>query len=75
MVGREWNDLGNARRATVPSTYSPQQRATSPRRDSPVPDVIDQELEALSDETGRSVSKLIREAVTSFIADAKKEAS
>ncbi|NKS43817.1 ribbon-helix-helix domain-containing protein [Rhodococcus hoagii] len=36
---------------------------------------MDQELEALSDETGRSVSKLIREAVTSFIADAKKGTS
>ncbi|WP_238774508.1 ribbon-helix-helix domain-containing protein [Prescottella equi] len=48
---------------------------TSPRRTVRFPDVVDQELEALSDETGRSVSKLIREAVTSFIADAKKEAS
>ena len=43
--------------------------AISPRRSARLPDVMDAELEALAQQTGLTVSKLIREAVGSYLTE------
>lgn len=49
--------------------------AVSPRRTVRFPDVVDGELEALAQETGLTVSKLIREAVDNYLTETRKKAS
>lgn len=49
--------------------------AISPRRTVRFPDIVDDELEALSQETGLTVSKLIRAAVDNYLAETRKKAS
>ncbi|MGV9718711.1 MULTISPECIES: ribbon-helix-helix domain-containing protein [Rhodococcus] len=45
--------------------------AVSPRRTVRLPDVLDAELEALSNETGLTVSKIIRQAVNNYVTEAR----
>ncbi len=47
----------------------------SPRRSVRFPDVVDEELEALSRQTGLTVSKLIRQAVDNYLAETRQKAS
>lgn len=72
--------------ATPPRKYAPHARrktrlnpdsdtAISPKRSVRFPDTVDQELQALSEETGITVSKLIRSAVDNYLIETRKKAS
>ena len=45
----------------------------APRRTVRFPDVLDAELEALSNETGLTVSKLVRQAVSNYVTEARNK--
>lgn len=72
--------------ATPPRKYAPHTKrkrrlnpdsdtAISPKRTVRFPDTVNEELQALSEETGLSVSKLIRSAVDNYLTETRKKAS